>query len=102
MIDNAIFKLCEQKNIFLRSIDLRITVFARFLAIINKLPQQQKKYFFPLLLRIFSLQLFLHSSLRLTVQTYPGCESPFIYFKNQFSFVFSQPIVSAYPNKFSR
>ena len=47
MIDNAIFKLCEQKNIFLSSIDLRITVFARFLAIINKLPEQQKKYFFP-------------------------------------------------------
>ena len=43
MIDNAIFKLCEQKNLFLSSIYLRITVSAGFLTIINKLPQQQKK-----------------------------------------------------------
>ena len=43
--------------------------------------------FFPLLLRIFSLQLSLHSSLRLTVQIYPGCE---------------KPIISEYANKFRR
>ena len=46
MIDNAIFKLCEHKNLFLSSIYLRITVFVAFLTIINKLPQQPKKEFF--------------------------------------------------------
>ena len=65
MIANAIFKLCERKNLFLSSIYLRITIFAGFLTIISKLPQQQKKWLF---LRIFLLQLSSHSSLRLTVQ----------------------------------
>ena len=46
MIDNAIFKLCERKNLFLSSIYLRITIFAWFLTIINKLLQQRKKYLF--------------------------------------------------------
>ena len=40
MIDNA---RLEQKNVFLSSIYLWITVFVGFLTIINKLPQQQKK-----------------------------------------------------------
>ena len=43
MIDNAIFKLREQKNLFPNGIYLRITVFAEFLTIIKKFPQQQKK-----------------------------------------------------------
>ena len=33
---------------------------------------------------------------------FTSTENPFIYFKNQFSFVFSQPIISEYANKFSR
>ena len=43
MINNAIFKLREQKNLFLNSVYLRITVFAEFLTIIKKFLQQQKK-----------------------------------------------------------
>ena len=31
-----------------------------------------------------------------------GCENPFIYFNNYFSFVYSEPIISEYVNKFSR
>ena len=56
----------------------------------------------PSFLRIFSLQLSSYSSLRLTAQIYLGCENPHIYFKNLFSFVFSQLIISEYANKFSR
>ena len=43
MIHNTICRLCEQNNLFLSSIYLRTTVFARFSTNINKLPQQQKK-----------------------------------------------------------
>ena len=38
MTDNAIFKFCEQKNLFLISIYWRITVYAGFFMIIHKLP----------------------------------------------------------------
>ena len=64
MIDNAIFKLNEQNNIFLSGTYLRITVFARFLTITDKLDSTAKVTFLPLL-RIFSLELSLHSSLPL-------------------------------------
>ena len=40
------YSLFEPKNLFLSSIYLRITIFARFLTIISKLPQQQKKELF--------------------------------------------------------
>ena len=49
--------------------------------ILKTLIKDQMKTF-PSLLRIFSLQLALPSSLEVAVQIYPGCENPCIYFKN--------------------
>ena len=79
MIDDAISKLYEQSNIFLSSIYLRITVFAGFLTIIIKLPQQQT---FLSLLRISSLQLSLHSSLRLKILLFTLTISFLLFFHN--------------------
>ena len=93
MIDNAIFKLNEQNNIFLSGTYLRITVFARFLTITNKLDSTAKVTFLPLL-RIFSLELSLHSSLPLKTLLFT--------LKICFFFFFSQPIISEYANKFRR
>ena len=93
MIDNAIFKLDEQNNIFLSGTYLRITVFARFLTITNKLDSKAKVTFLSLL-RIFSLELSLHSSLPLKTLLFT--------LKICFFCFFSKSIISKYANKFRR
>ena len=79
----------SKKNRFISRIYLQITVFVGFLwLLINCF--KSKRSNFSLLLLFLSLQLSLHSSLRLTVQIYPGCQNPFtleisflLFFHNQ-------------------
>ena len=106
MINNATFKLCEQKNLFLSSIYLRITVFVGFLTIINKLPQQQKKLLF------FHYCVFFHFNHGDTLVSISACFNclyilhfdwkSFYLLQISFLLFFSQPIISEYANKFSR
>ena len=78
MIDNAIFKLCEQENLFLSNINLRILFLRGFL-------------------RLFINCLNSNSNTSVTAYIY-------LLFTLKISFLlfFSQPIFSEYANKFSR
>ena len=88
----------SKKNLFLRSIYLRILFLQGFLQLLINCYNSKRSNF-----SFIMVYLFTSAVLTFFTSTYctdPGCENPFIYFKNWFSFVFSKPITSEYANKF--